>query len=103
MLVFSAPSALGVDVPGGLSHAVAGFVLSLAWGVLFGSTGLLLILGSRVPRRLVPTWLQEQDDAMGFERSGTTVDWALVAVGIAMTVAGAAFTVVALLSLIGAV
>jgi hypothetical protein len=66
LLILAAPRAFGISLLSEIPRRPGGFVLGVLLAMLFGSFGLILVIGRRVPRRLIPAWLREEDERLQF-------------------------------------
>jgi hypothetical protein len=71
-LVLLAPSTFGLRLDLDLPHRVEGLVLFGVLGTFLTSMGLSCAFMFRPPARLVPRWLRDEDDAIGYVRPKPT-------------------------------
>jgi hypothetical protein len=104
LLILSAPRAFGIQLLSELPRRPQSFLLGVLLAMLFGSLGLILVIGLRVPRRLIPGWLREDDERLQFRPPKP--DWfdvILLVVGVIGVIVASALLLSACMLILGIV
>jgi hypothetical protein len=83
MLVVDAPDVFGWVISAEVPKALRVIGGALILSVILGGTGLMCVLGTRLPPGLVPPWLREADQSVGYvPRRMDWLDWLIAAFGV---------------------
>jgi hypothetical protein len=83
MLVVNAPDVFGWVISAEVPKALRVIGGALILSVILGGTGLMCVLGTRLPPGLVPPWLREADHIVGYvPRRIDWLDWLIAAFGV---------------------